>query len=143
MTSASSSLQGCGMNLPSHAQSRPSGTSLAHLKPRDAAGAFHLAFALVLTALALALSVRREVGPWLAGQGLLALAFLLWFAVLHEAGHKTLFRTGWLNTVTGHVAGFFALIPFDMFRWAHARHHHWAGWQDLDLTTAPLVPRPL
>ena len=43
----------------------------------------------------------------------------------------------------GSVAGFFALIPFRCWKPIHARHHKWTGWQDLDPTTAALVPRPL
>jgi Fatty acid desaturase len=50
---------------------------------------------------------------WLAGQVLLGLALVHRFALLHESGHDTLFRTRWLHTVVGHVAGFFVGIPFE------------------------------
>ena len=41
------------------------------------------------------------------------------------------------------LAAFFALIPFGCWKLIHGMHHHWTGWQDLDATTATLVPRPL
>jgi fatty acid desaturase len=121
----------------------PEEACYAHLKPRNALGFLYLFLSAGLTSLALGLSSSTWLGWWLAGQVLLALAFLQWFALLHEAGHKTLFRTAWLNKISGHVAGFLALIPFDCWKCVHARHHRWTGWQDLDATTATLVPRKL
>jgi fatty acid desaturase len=64
-----------------------------------------------------------------------------WFVLLHECGHHTLFRRRGWNTAAGHVAGFFALIPFGVWTHVHRLHHKWTGWQDLDPTTATLVPR--
>jgi omega-6 fatty acid desaturase (delta-12 desaturase) len=118
-------------------------TSYAHLKPRDSLGFVYLCLAVGLTSVSLGLSVSHNVGWWLAGQILLCFAFLQWFALLHEAGHKTLFRSARLNKISGHLAGFMALIPFDCWKCVHARHHFWTGWQDLDATTATLVPRKL
>ena len=43
----------------------------------------------------------------------------------------------------GHVAAFFAAIPFECWKRVHGLHHKWTGWQDLDPTTTALVPRPL
>lgn len=117
--------------------------SPAQLKPRNAWGWVYVMLASSLTSLALGLSLRTELAAWIAGQILLSLALLQWFSLLHEAGHKTLFRTAVLNKIFGHVAGFWALIPFDCWKQIHARHHFWTGWQDLDATTATLVPRPL
>jgi acyl-lipid omega-6 desaturase (Delta-12 desaturase) len=119
----------------------PPAAAFAHLRPQDWRGGMHVLFGLALTSLALLLSASSLPALWLLGQGLLAIAFLLWFAVLHEAGHKTLFRTTWLNAVAGHLAGFLALIPLPCWKLVHARHHRWTGWQDLDPTTATLVPR--
>jgi fatty acid desaturase len=48
-----------------------------------------------------------------------------------------------INRIVGHVAGFLTLLPFWSWQRIHARHHHYTGWQDLDATTAPLVPRPI
>lgn len=116
---------------------------LAALKPRDAWGWFYALLASSCTGVAILLSLRPEIFAWIAGQILLSLALLQWFALLHEAGHKTLFRTAALNKFWGYLAGFWALIPFDCWKLIHARHHYWTGWQDLDATTATLVPRRL
>lgn len=115
----------------------------ALLKPRDAWGWLYVTLATSLTGLAIWLSLLSTRTAWIGGQILLSFALLQWFALLHEAGHKTLFRTAALNKMFGHVAGFWALIPFDCWKLVHARHHYWTGWQDLDATTATLVPRPL
>jgi omega-6 fatty acid desaturase (delta-12 desaturase) len=77
------------------------------------------------------------------GQAMLAVAFVQWFIILHECGHDTLLSRRSLHLAVGHVASFFALIPFESWKRVHARHHRWTGWQDLDPTTAALVPRPL
>jgi len=114
-----------------------------HLQPRDAAGWSFLGLACGLTAAGAGLAFSGHVAAWLFGQLLLAFAFVQWFVLLHEAGHHTLFRTRWLNRATGWIAGFFALIPYPSWQRIHARHHRWTGWQDLDATTASLVPRVL
>ena len=116
---------------------------LAHLKPRNGTGLLFLALPLILTGLALFLSSLGSVLGWLAGQLLLAIALLQWFVLLHECGHGTLFATKWLHTYVGHLASFFSFIPFHSWRWIHSKHHKWTGWQDLDPTTASLVPREL
>jgi omega-6 fatty acid desaturase (delta-12 desaturase) len=123
--------------------SSPAETTYPDLKPRDLLGFLYLVLALGLTGLAIGLSLAPHWALWLAGQILLSLSLLQWFCVLHEAGHKTLFRSGWLNRISGYLAGFFALIPFDCWKLVHARHHRWTGWQDMDATTATLVPRRL
>jgi len=98
----------------------------------------------VLTLTLAGFMLSRSPGfAWLAGQSLLAIAFVQWFIVLHECGHETLFRSSRLNRIVGHVASFFSLIPFQCWKRVHASHHQWTGWQDLDPTTASLVPRPL
>lgn len=121
----------------------PVGDSLVALVPRNLLGFFYIGFACLTTTIAIVLSLIENTGLWIAGQLLLAVTMVQWFAVLHEAGHKTLFQTRWLNKWAAHLAGFFALIPADCWRIVHAKHHYWAGWQDLDLTTETLVPRPL
>jgi len=121
----------------------PSSAQLAHLVPRDGTGFLYLAWSLGLTALALALSALDHWSLYLLGQALLAVALLQWFVLLHEAGHHTLFRTPLLNRCAGRLAAFFSVIPFGCWKLVHGAHHRWTGWQDLDLTTATLVPRPL
>lgn len=121
----------------------PRGIDFEKLKPRDLTGFFYLVFAIGLTVFSVWLSSLPSVWIWLAGQFLLALALIQWFAVLHEAGHKTLFRTRRLNIWGAHLAGLMAFIPADCWRIVHAKHHYWTGWQDLDMTTESLVPRRL
>ncbi len=96
-----------------------------------------------VSAAGLTLALQPGWLAWSLGQLLLALAFLQWFVVLHEAGHKTLFRSRRANLVVGHFASMPSLIPFLAWRRIHARHHKYTGWQDLDATTALLVPRPV
>jgi fatty acid desaturase len=124
-------------------RSPPSIAQLAHLRPRDWTGFLYLAWSLALTALALTLSALDAWSLWLLGQLLLAVALLQWFVLLHEAGHNTLFRTPRLNRWAGRLAAYFAVIPYGCWKLVHGAHHRWTGWQDLDLTTATLVPRPL
>jgi omega-6 fatty acid desaturase (delta-12 desaturase) len=79
----------------------------------------------------------------LLGQAVLAVTMIQWFALLHECGHGTLFRSKALHAPAGRVAAFFSLIPFYCWKRVHGRHHKWTGWQDLDPTTVALVPREL
>lgn len=111
------------------------------LAPSDRRGAVVFAGATTLTVAGVALSLLDSIAVWVIGQVLFALALLQWFILLHEAGHLTLFRTRALNVAAGHVCGLLALIPFASWRRVHGLHHLWTGWQDLDPTTATLVPR--
>jgi len=121
----------------------PSFASLSHLRARDRAGWAITCAAVAITASGLWMSLNESFWMWAAGQIALALALLQWFVILHEAGHNTLFRTRRLNHLAGHVASVFALIPFHNWQRIHARHHKYTGWQDLDATTALLVPRAI
>jgi fatty acid desaturase len=121
----------------------PASAELSHLQARDRTGLFYLLWTAGLTSAGLALSMQHPWPLFLLGQTLLAVALLEWFVLLHEAGHQTLFRTPLLNRCTGHHAGFFAVNPFPCWKLVHGMHHHWTGWQDLDLTTATLVARRL
>src|SRR5262245_1862158 len=121
----------------------PAATALTHLGPGDGAGWAAVGTCAALTAGGLALAASPSWGLWSAGQAVLSVAFVQWFVILHECGHDTLFRSRRLHRPVGHVAGFFGLIPFESWKRVHARHHKWTGWQDLDPTTAALVPRPL
>ena len=112
------------------------------LGANDAIGFRLVGLAGCVTAAGIFFSTRDALLVWLVGQCLLAIALLQWFVLLHEAGHGTLFRLRAANRVAGHVAGFFALIPFAAWRRVHGLHHLWTGWQDLDPTTASLAPRP-
>jgi acyl-lipid omega-6 desaturase (Delta-12 desaturase) len=121
----------------------PVPAQLTHLRPTDGAGLKVFVLATAGTALAIGLSLVGGWGMWLCGQGLLALMFVQWFVILHECGHETLFRTRRWNGLAGRVAATLSLIPYRCWTRVHGRHHKWTGWQDLDPTTASLVPRPL
>lgn len=113
------------------------------LQPSDPAGIFYTLLASGLTAGGIALSIQESWLAWACGQLLLAITMIQWWAILHEAGHKTLFRSRGMNRWVAHLAGFWSLIPGDCWRLVHARHHYWTGWQDRDMTTETLVPRQL
>lgn len=121
--------------------SNPRTAAIRQLRPTNWRGCIHGGFALLLSCAAVTLSLSENAGVWFAGQLLLAAAFLLWFALLHEAGHQTLFRSRGANQAAGHFAGFLALIPYSSWQPIHKLHHRWTGWQDLDPTTAVLTPR--
>lgn len=113
------------------------------LRPRNSAGLIHTLSACSFLGAGLWSAQAGGFWLWFAGQLLLAVAFLQAFVLLHEAGHDTLFANHLLNRVAGHAAGFVALIPFWCWQKIHFRHHRYTGWQDLDATTAALVPREI
>lgn len=41
----------------------------------------------------------------------------------HECGHRTAFRTKWLNDVVYYIASFMVFREPESWRWSHARHH--------------------
>lgn len=120
----------------------PHPSTLDHLKATDAAGWCCVSSTLAATIAGVWLASLRVPAWWFAGQVLLAATFVQWFIVLHECGHGTLFRTVWLHTPVGQLAGFFSLIPFRTWMRVHNRHHKWTGWQDVDPTTATLAAAP-
>jgi acyl-lipid omega-6 desaturase (Delta-12 desaturase) len=121
----------------------PCPSALVHLRPTDRHGITILSLAAGSTVLAVSLSAADGWLLWTIGQVLLGAALVQWFAVLHECGHRTMFRSRRLNTLAGVAAGFMTMIPYRSWTRVHGRHHKWTGWQDLDPTTASLVPRRL
>jgi acyl-lipid omega-6 desaturase (Delta-12 desaturase) len=121
----------------------PCPAALTHLRPADRHGLAITGCGVAVTAIAIWLSAGGGWLRWVLGQTLLGGALVFWFVVLHECGHRTLFRGRRLNALVGHVAGFVAMIPYHCWTRVHGRHHKWTGWQDLDPTTESLVPRPL
>jgi len=41
----------------------------------------------------------------------------------HECGHRTAFKTVWMNDVIYQIASFMVLREPDVWRWSHVRHH--------------------
>ncbi len=130
------------MPAPAH-RDAPTPAELVHLRPTDGAGLSVVGLALAGTTASIVLSMMDGWLPWAVGQTVLGLMLVQWFVILHECGHDTLFRTRRYHRAAGRLAAFFSLIPYHAWTRVHGRHHKWTGWQDLDPTTASLVPRPL
>ena len=77
------------------------------------------------------LGLLGVTGLWIAGGWPLWWAMLLphgvalvfLFTLEHEATHATPFRTKWLNTAAGHMAGIALILPFRWFHYFHMAHH--------------------
>lgn len=69
---------------------------------------------------------------YVGSQLLLAAVMFHGFCLVHEAGHGNISRTRWINTVIGHYASVFCVLPYFGWRHMHARHHVWAGNPDKD-----------
>ncbi|HLQ25879.1 MAG TPA: fatty acid desaturase [Acidiferrobacterales bacterium] len=78
-----------------------------------------------LAALWYAAVLSAGVSYWLtAGITLVMTLFLLRvFMMMHETGHATLFRTGWLNKAFGFVFGVASGLPTYVWAQHHAYHH--------------------
>jgi fatty acid desaturase len=109
------------------------------LKASNGAGLGFTLLAAGLSGIGLRLSASEQGWVWLAGQLVLAASLVEWFVLLHECGHGTLFRNRPCNVAVGHIAGFWALIPYPLWVVVHRQHHKWTGWQDLDPTTETLT----
>lgn len=111
------------------------------LQADNVKGALTLAAELLL-GLALVAGLRW-VRPWGIGflclQALGGVAIFRWFVILHECGHKALFRPRRANTITGHLASLFCLIPYFPWRNIHLQHHRWVGVIDKDPTQRHLL----
>jgi omega-6 fatty acid desaturase (delta-12 desaturase) len=121
----------------------PRATALAHLRPSNVRGAAVFAAGTFVTASAVWVSLAAGWAGWIVGQAILGIVLVHWFTVLHECGHRTLFRSRRANTAVGVLAGFLTFIPYRIWKRVHGRHHKWTGWQDLDPTGESLVPREL
>ncbi len=77
----------------------PKPSELGHLRPSNLAGAVCVGECVAITAIGFWLSLNGSVWIWAVGQIVLALSFVQWFAVLHECGHETMFRTKRLHAV--------------------------------------------
>lgn len=64
----------------------------------------------------------------------------------HDASHGRLHPVPWLNELLGHALGSMALVPLDVYRFAHSRHHAYLGSErdpELWPFTIPGTPRHL
>src|SRR5262245_34885344 len=97
----------------------PSPQALTHLRPTNRHGMVVSSIATIATLVALWLSARDGWSQWALGQTLLGASLVAWFAILHECGHRTLFRSRRLNTLAGFVAGFLTMIPYRCWTRVH------------------------
>lgn len=85
----------------------------------------------------LPLAILWPVAWWAASIGAWWLALLLsvpsaafvvrLFAIQHDCGHRSFFRSGMLNDWVGRFIGVVTLTPFDCWRQEHAIHHATSG----------------
>lgn len=61
------------------------------------------------------------------------------FALLHECGHRAMFKSQKANTLVGFLMSAFCLVPFSCWRDLHLQHHRWVGVIDKDPTQAGLI----
>jgi fatty acid desaturase len=88
----------------------------------DARGLAHLGLhAAAIVALATAISAGVTGWPFLLVPLGVLLVFL--FTVMHEATHRTAFRTPWINVAVAGGTGFLLAIPPEWFRYFHFAHH--------------------
>ncbi len=88
-------------------------------------------------------------GGWYFWGSWAAVPFFLVYGVLygsscdsrwHECGHRTAFKTRWMNDVVYYIACFMVLREPTVWRWSHTRHHTDTIIVGLDPEIA--VPRP-
>jgi fatty acid desaturase len=82
--------------------------------------ACHLGVLALTGALLWRLRTTLWVLPLLLAHGYV-LAFV--FCAFHETAHRTAFRTRWLNTAVGTLAGFLTFWPYRNYRVYHWEHH--------------------
>jgi len=64
----------------------------------------------------------------------------------HDASHGRMHPVHWMNEAYGHLMGTIMLVPLNVYRYAHARHHAQLGRQgdpELWPFNSPTVSRPL
>lgn len=75
--------------------------------------------------------------PWYwLWQLLLPLAYFHSFALLHDAGHRSISRCARTNSTVGHLASPLCFMPFYPWKLIHEQHHRWTGNIDRDPTLA-------
>lgn len=109
----------------------------------DALGLAIVGVVLGMTAAALWVSSSSSPVLWLLGQCWLALCILQAFILVHDLGHGCFFKTRALNDVMGTIVSAIVILPFYPWRYVHADHHTWTGWQDKDPTMSQIRPRDL
>lgn len=87
------------------------------------------------TAFLLCMLVTLDTRFYLLGQLTGALFFMQAFILLHECGHRSLFKQAGMNQLVGTIVSILVFIPYRNWREIHDLHHKWAGIRDKDPTT--------
>ncbi|MEM8741292.1 MAG: fatty acid desaturase [Pseudomonadota bacterium] len=114
----------------------------ALMRRSDRPGLIHLALWLALI-LATGSLVWAAPGWWvIPAMFLHGVVMVHNFALTHECSHYTAFRTRWLNTLIGHIAGFLVVVPLKFFRYEHCDHHTFTNQhgKDPELIDLPISP---
>lgn len=69
---------------------------------------------------------------WLLASFVHGTVIVLLFAPLHECSHGTAFRSRWMNTAVGMLAGLVSMRPFLYFKYRHTAHHTYTQHETLD-----------
>ncbi len=122
----------------------PSERALAQSLSRrrsDRAGLFQLGGHLGLLALAAGLTLAARDSAWVLPAWLLQGTLLIFlFCPLHEASHRSAFRSRRLNAAVAWGAGLLLLMPPTWFRHFHMAHHRWT--QDPERDPELALPKP-
>lgn len=114
--------------------------TLKELRARtNVPGLVHLAIHLsaLLATGALVYLAKDVWWAWLLASFAYGSVLVLLFAPLHECSHGTAFRTRWLNTAVGMLAGLVGMRPFLYFKYRHTAHHTYTQHEDLDPDIVP------
>ena len=61
---------------------------------------------------------------------ILGTVLFVFVIAFHDASHDRLHPVYWMNEMFGHIVGTLSLVPLDVYRYAHARHHAYLGTPD-------------
>lgn len=101
-----------------------------HARPDNIKGSIQVLNTLLpLAVLWWAVALSADVSYWLTGGLTLAIALMLArvFVLMHDAGHGSLFRTGWMNRTAGFFLGVICGMPQYVWSQHHAYHHSTNG----------------
>lgn len=80
-------------------------------------------------------TLNSSIGFYLIGQVCGIIFFAQCFVLMHEFGHRSMFKSVGLNTLFGHIFSLFTFIPYYNWLEVHDLHHKWTGYRDKDPTT--------
>ena len=110
-------------------------------KPKSAYGFATVAGELCAFAVAFTLLLRVEpmgIAFW-ALQIFLGASCFRFFVIVHEAGHRSLFKSRVANDIAGFIGSIFCFVPLYPWRSIHYQHHKWVGVIDKDPTQNELM----